>query len=57
MLDSSILSRVVGQLIVRLKLFLKWELSTGLDFKSNVLYKSIASKNIQSDVNYVLKNT
>jgi len=29
----------------------------GLDFKSNVLYKSIASKNIISDINYVLKNT
>jgi len=29
----------------------------GLDFKSNVLYKSIASQNIQSDMNYVLKNT
>jgi len=29
------------------------ELSIGLEFKSNVLYKSIASKNIQSDMNYV----
>jgi len=29
----------------------------GLDFKSNVLYKSIASNNIQSDMNYVAKNT
>jgi len=28
-----------------------------LDFISNVLYKSIASKNIQSNLNYVLKNT
>jgi len=30
--------------MVRLKLFSKCELSTGLNFKSNVLYKSIASK-------------
>jgi len=51
------LARVAGQFIVRLKLFSKWELSIGLDFKSNVLYKSIASKKIQSDINYVLKNT
>ena len=29
----------------------------GLEFKSNVPYKFIASKNIQSDMNYVLKNT
>ena len=32
------------QFIVRLKFFSKWELSIGLSFKSNVLYKSIASK-------------
>jgi len=32
-------------------------LEMGLDFKSSVLCKSIASKNIQSDINYVLKNT
>jgi len=42
--------------MVRLKLFSKWELSTGLDFKSNVLYKTTASKNSQSDMDYVLKN-
>jgi len=41
----------------RWTLFSKWKLSMGLDFKINVLYKSIASKNIQSDMNYVLKNT
>jgi len=29
----------------------------GLNFKSNVLYKSIASKNIPPGMNYVLKNT
>jgi len=28
-----------------------------LEFKFNVLYKSIASKNIQSDTNYISKNT
>jgi len=54
---SFILVRGTGQFFVRLKLFSKWELSIGLDFKCNVLYKSIASKNIQSDMNYVLKNT
>jgi len=52
-----LLGRVAGQFIVRFKLFSKWELSIGVDFKSNVLYKSIASKNIQSDMNYVLKHT
>jgi len=50
------LARVAGQFIARLKLFSKWELFIGLDFKSNVLYKSIASKEIQSDMNYVEKN-
>jgi len=44
-------------ILIRLKFFSKWELSMGLDFKSNVLYKSIALKNIQSNMNYVLKNT
>jgi len=29
-----------------LKFISKWELFLGLDFKSNVLYKSIASENI-----------
>jgi len=53
-LGSLILAPVAGQFIVRLKLFSKWELSIGLDFKSNAIYKS---KNIQSDMNYVLKNT
>jgi len=37
------------------EILLEMELFTGLDFKSNVLYKSIASKEIQSDMNYVLK--
>jgi len=44
-------------IIIRLKLFSKWELSMGLDFKYNVLYKSIVSKHIQSGMSYVLKNT
>ena len=39
------------------ELLSEWELSIGLNFKSNVLYKSIASKNIQSDINYASKNT
>ena len=56
-LGSFILARVAGQFFVRLKLLSKWELSMGLDFKSNVPCKSIASKNIQSDVNYVSKIT
>jgi len=33
-------------------MILERELSIGLQFKSNVLYKSIASKNIQYDMNY-----
>jgi len=57
LLSSFVLARVAGQFIVRLKLFSKWELSIGLDFKSNAQYKSIASKNIQSNMTYVLKNT
>jgi len=28
-----------------------------LEFQSNVLWKFVASKNIQSDVNYIFKNT
>jgi len=47
------ISRVTGQFIVRLKLFSKWELSIGLESKANVAYKSIASKNIQFDMNYM----
>jgi len=39
-----ILTRVVGQVITRMKLFSKSEHFIGLDFKSNVLYKSITSK-------------
>ena len=38
------ITRLVGQFTVRLKLFLKWELSIGLNLKSNVLCKTIASK-------------
>ena len=38
------------------EIILKQEQSIGLEFKFNVLYKSIASKNIQSDMNYILKN-
>jgi len=38
-----------------LEIILAWELSIGMEFKSNVLYKSIASKNIQSDMNYIFK--
>jgi len=36
---SFLLVRVAGQFIARFKLFSKWELSIGLDFKSNVLYQ------------------
>ena len=54
-LGSFILARVAGQFIVRLKLFSKRELSIGLNFKSNVLCKSIASKNIRFDMNYSFK--
>ena len=39
------------------EIFSKWELSTGMNFKSNVLHKSIASKNIQPDLKHVLENT
>jgi len=52
-LGSFILARVAGQFFIRLKLLSKWELSMEVDFNSNVLGKSIASKNIQSDINYV----
>jgi len=38
------ISPSVGQFVVRLKLLSKWELSIGLNFNSNVRYKSIASK-------------
>jgi len=38
------ISGVIGQFVVRLKLFSQWELSIRLDLKSNVLYKSIAYK-------------
>jgi len=55
LLTRLLVARATGQLIVRLKLFSKWELSIGLDFKPNVLCKSIASTNIQSDVNYIFK--
>jgi len=51
------LARVAGKFIVRSKFVSKWELYLGLDFKANVLYKSIASQNFNSDMNYVLKNT
>jgi len=59
LLGSFILDPVTGQFFVRLVglLFWKWELSIGLDFKCNVLYKSTASKNIKFDINYVLKHT
>jgi len=36
---------------------LEWELSIELELKSNALCKSIASKNIQPDMNYNFKNT
>jgi len=51
------LVRVTGQFIVRLQLFSKSELSIGLEFQLNAPCKSIAAKNIQSDMKYVLKNT
>ena len=37
------------------EIFLERKLSIGLEFKANVLCKSIASKNIQSDMNYIFK--
>ena len=38
------------------EILLEWVLSIGLEFKSNVLCKPIASKkNIQSDINYIEK--
>ena len=43
-LSSFTLAWVAGQFIFRLKLFSKWELSIGLDLKSNVLLNTIASK-------------
>jgi len=60
-IGSFILAQVAEQFIVRLKLFSKGTpldcpLSIGLECKSNVLYKSIAWKTIQSDVNDVSKN-
>jgi len=39
-----------------LEIILEWELSIGFEFKSNVLCKTIASKNIHSDMNYILKS-
>ena len=56
LIGSFILARVTGQFFVHLILFWKWELSTEFDFKHNILYKSTASKNIKSDMNYVLKS-
>jgi len=41
---SFILAWVSWQFIVRVKLFSKWKLYIGLEFKFNVLCKSIASK-------------
>jgi len=35
---------------------LEWELSIALEFKFNVLCKSIALKNIQSDMIHIFKN-
>jgi len=55
LLGSFTFAGVVGQFMVRLKLLSKWKLFIRLKFKSNVLLKSIASKNIQTDMNYVSK--
>jgi len=58
---TPVIHRLLGSFIlnlfVRLVLSWKWELSLRLDFKSNVLCKSTDSKNIQSDMTYVLNNT
>jgi len=35
------------------EIILEWKLSIGLKYKSNFLCKSIASKNIQSNMNYI----
>jgi len=51
-IGSFILARVAGQFFIRLKLLSKWELPEGLNFRC----KFIASKNIQFDINSVLKN-
>jgi len=53
-LGSFILARVTGQLIVRLKLFSNGAVHR-LEFKYNALRQSIASKNLQSDMNYIFK--
>jgi len=37
------------------EIILEWELSVWMEFKSNVLCKFIASKNIQSDLNLYFK--
>jgi len=43
LLRSFTSARVAGRFIVRLKFFSKWELSTGLDFKSNVVYQGFST--------------
>jgi len=54
---ESLLARVYGKKFRSFEIVLEWELSIGLEFKFNVLCKSIVSKNIQSNMNYILKTT
>jgi len=53
-LGSFILAQVTGQFIICLKLFSNG-IGHTLEFNSNILCKFIVSKNIQSDMNYILK--
>jgi len=53
-LGSFISARDTGQFIV--SFIPEWELSTGLEFKPNVVFKSMASKHIESAMNNILKN-
>jgi len=38
------------------KIISAWELSIGMEFQSKVICKSIASRNIQPDMNYIFLN-
>jgi len=54
-MNQSITQGSTPSLTVGSKYFSKWGWFIGLELKANVLYKSIASKNIQSDMNYIFK--
>jgi len=57
MTTSLLLSNVRHRAMTMPVSTLRKELSIGLDSKSNVLCKYIASKNVQSNMNHALKNT